>query len=76
MKCKSGSENWYKIFIGIRQSQNITNSANWNRTPPNGIKLNVLMFGFDSLSRNAVVRKLPKTYHVLKNILKVDILEG
>lgn len=37
---------------------------------------NVLIYGFDSLSRNAVIRKLPKTYEYLITHLKADILRG
>ena len=34
------------------------------------------MFGFDSLSRNAVIRQLPKSFKYLKEDLQADILEG
>lgn len=34
------------------------------------------MFGFDSLSRNAFMRKLPKSYEYLTKILKADVLKG
>ena len=40
----------------------------------NGV--NVLMFGFDSLSRNAFMRKLPKSYEYLTKVLKADVLKG
>lgn len=37
---------------------------------------NVLMFGFDSLSRNAFIRKLPRTYSYLTEQLGAVVLEG
>lgn len=40
------------------------------------MRYNVLMFGFDSLSRNTFIRKLPKSYKVIKDELKAHILEG
>lgn len=36
---------------------------------------NVIMFGFDSLSRNAWIRKLPKTYDYMTKHLDADVLE-
>lgn len=49
---------------------------NWDNIPNTSLKLNVLMFGFDSLSRNTFIRKLPKTYQYLKNDLNTLVLEG
>ncbi|XP_022209974.1 uncharacterized protein LOC111065853 [Drosophila obscura] len=37
---------------------------------------NVLMFGFDSLSRNAFMRKLPRTYEYLTNQMGATVLKG
>lgn len=37
---------------------------------------NVLMFGFDSLSRNSFMRKLPKTYDYLTKELNTVVLKG
>jgi hypothetical protein len=34
------------------------------------------MLGFDSLSRNAFIRKLPKTYKYLTKYLNGDVLQG
>lgn len=36
---------------------------------------NVIMFGFDSLSRNAWMRKLPKSYEYMTKHLGADVLE-
>lgn len=38
--------------------------------------MNVLMFGLDSLSKNAFIRKLPKTFEYLTKTLKADVLQG
>lgn len=34
------------------------------------------MFGFDSLSRNTFIRKLPKSYDYIKSQLNSVVLEG
>lgn len=34
------------------------------------------MFGFDSISRNTFIRKLPKSYKYLIEVLHADILKG
>lgn len=34
------------------------------------------MMGFDSLSRNAFIRKLPKSYDYLTKVLEADVLKG
>lgn len=39
-------------------------------------KLNVLMYGFDSLSRNSFMRTLPISYAYLTDQLKGDVLQG
>ena len=39
-------------------------------------KLNVLIWGHDSLSRNMFIRKLPVSYKYLKNELHGHLLEG
>lgn len=37
---------------------------------------NVIMFGFDSMSRNAWIRKLPKSYEYMTKHLGADVLEA
>lgn len=37
---------------------------------------NVIMYGFDSLSRNAWIRKLPKTFEFMTKSLDADVLQG
>lgn len=40
------------------------------------LPFNVIMFGFDSLSRNAWIRKLPKAYKYMTEHLNADVLQG
>lgn len=74
IRAKCWSENGYhydgKLF-GIRDGV-APNRKLWNTEP----KFNVLMFGFDSLSRLAFMRKLPKTYEYLTDELGGHVLEG
>jgi hypothetical protein len=68
-------ESWYGTLAGIRQQE----SQRYGRISWNGKNnqyLNVLMFGFDSLSKNAFIRKLPKSYKYLTEQLKGDVLQG
>lgn len=51
----------------------------YENAKPNSAKempFNVIMYGFDSLSRNAWIRKLPKTYKYMTKNLNADILQG
>lgn len=60
----------------MKENPAIAKTHRWDKVSNNGLKLNVLMFGFDSLSRNTFIRKLPKTYHYLKQNLNALVLEG
>lgn len=60
----------------MREDPSIAKTYTWDKVSNDGLKLNVLMFGFDSLSRNTFIRKLPKTYHYLKQSLNALVLEG
>ena len=62
---------WFGTGIGIRKDIEIV-----KRGKDAHARLNVLMMGFDSLSRNAFIRKLPKTYDYLTKILEADVLKG
>ncbi|XP_055612685.1 uncharacterized protein LOC129759308 [Uranotaenia lowii] len=63
---------WNGVVIGIREDNNIRSRTSWNKENT----LNVLMIGYDSLSRNAFIRKLPKAYKYLTKYLKADVLQG
>ncbi|XP_024890478.1 uncharacterized protein LOC112466554 [Temnothorax curvispinosus] len=76
VRCKSKSGDvWHSILAGVKYDPYIKQKHNWENVPDTGLKLNVLMFGFDSLSRNTFVRKLPKTYRFIKQ-LNALVLEG
>ncbi|GAB0091979.1 uncharacterized protein DMENIID0001_069050 [Sergentomyia squamirostris] len=63
------SERWHGIVLGVREGIHIDSRSIHD-------KLNVLIYGFDSLSRNAFMRKLPKSYTYLTDVLRGDILKG
>ncbi|CAH0403710.1 unnamed protein product [Chilo suppressalis] len=48
------------------------------KTPPKGREdtLNVLIFGFDSTSRNGFIRKMPNSYRYLMEDLQATVLKG
>lgn len=62
---------WNGLLTGIRKE------AYERILPDKGVDMpfNVIMFGFDSLSRNAWIRKLPKTYEYMTKHLDADVLE-
>lgn len=62
-------------MAGVRMDEDIMGRIGWEYLPKNALKLNVLIFGFDSLSRMTFMRKLPKSYNKLKS-LNALILEG
>lgn len=53
---------WTKVLTGIRVEQEVFDRTGWSKIPEDGLGLNVLIFGFDSVSHNMWKRKLPKTY--------------
>ncbi|XP_053693436.1 uncharacterized protein LOC128741554 [Sabethes cyaneus] len=63
---------WNGVVIGIRKDPALNIRQSWSKQNT----LNVLMMGFDSLSRNAFIRKLPKSYKYLTKYLKADVLKG
>lgn len=66
---------WENRMAGVRTDNDILERVGWEYVPKNGLKLNVLMFGFDSLSRMTFMRKLPKSYDKLKSLNSI-VLEG
>lgn len=78
MACKSekSGDKWSATLTGIRHDKDIWDRSSWNKISPNALKMNVLMFGLDSMSRNSFIRKLPKTYDYLTNTLGADVLQG
>lgn len=77
VKCESKNGNkWHSIMAGVKDDPEVKEKSKWEYVGNKAFKLNVLMFGFDSLSRNTFIRKLPKTYQYLKEYLGALILEG
>lgn len=69
-------DKWSSLLTGIRIDDEIWNKTGWKHLPEDSFRLNVLMFGFDSVSRNTFIRKLPKSYTYLTNVLKGFVLKG
>nr|XP_031846377.1 uncharacterized protein LOC116432971 [Nomia melanderi] len=77
VKCVSKNGNkWHSIMAGVKFDPQEKEKSKWENVANNALKLNVLMLGFDSLSRNTFIRKLPKTYQYLKEDLGALVLEG
>nr|XP_049707709.1 uncharacterized protein LOC110377992 isoform X2 [Helicoverpa armigera] len=65
------SSTWVGYTLGFRKS------VERKPAPPfREDTLNVLIFGFDSTSKNGFIRKMPKSYKYLKNTVKATILDG
>ncbi|KAF7997895.1 hypothetical protein HCN44_009293 [Aphidius gifuensis] len=75
-EAENSGTKWHSVLAGVQFNPEVQKTSSWKNVPNDGLKLNVLMFGFDSLSRNTFIRKLPKTYDYLKENLKSQILEG
>lgn len=69
----SNRQYWKGILTGIRKEA-------YEKAKPlevtKEMPFNVIMFGFDSLSRNAWIRKLPKSYKYMIEHLGADVLQG
>ncbi|OAD56073.1 hypothetical protein WN48_03813, partial [Eufriesea mexicana] len=77
VKCESKTETeWHSIMVGVKNDPKVKKKSKWENVGKKALKLNVLMIGFDSLSRNTFIRKLPKTYKYVKEYLGALILEG
>jgi hypothetical protein len=71
VKCRAVDGSlWYGTLIGIRKDVTLMKKKNSAKG------FNVLMFGFDSLSRNAFKRSLPKSYEYLQKELKAHVLKA
>ncbi|KAF4521483.1 hypothetical protein B566_EDAN001780 [Ephemera danica] len=71
-----GNTRWRGILSGVRNDPEVSSTATWEKVQDHGLPLNVLIWGHDSLSRNMFMRKLPKTYHFMKESLEALVLEG
>ncbi|KAG0717944.1 hypothetical protein GWK47_007913 [Chionoecetes opilio] len=67
---------WENIIAGIRQEEEVRANTGWDKLPQDALHLNFLMIGFDSLSRNTFIRRLPKTYAFLTEVLGAHVMQG
>ncbi|XP_053645595.1 uncharacterized protein [Cherax quadricarinatus] len=67
---------WENTIAGIRRDEDLRSQTSWVKVPVDALKLNFLMLGFDSLSRNTFIRTLPKTYAFLTDTLGGHVMEG
>ncbi|XP_033207740.1 uncharacterized protein LOC117167143 isoform X2 [Belonocnema kinseyi] len=77
VRCESRTgKQWHSVLAGVKRDLPVKLSVTWDKVPEKALKLNVLLFGFDSLSRNTFIRKLPRSYRYLKQNLDSLVLEG
>lgn len=76
-RCSSQDGHVYKnIHSGIAYKKDIHDRPKKNSLNKNSLGLNVLMFGFDSISRMTWMRNLPKSHEYFVNNLGAIVLEG
>ncbi|GLG93133.1 Uncharacterized protein GBIM_00623 [Gryllus bimaculatus] len=77
VNCRSEKgSTWHNVMAGIRHDQDVLDRTGWDKVPEDGLHLNVLIWGFDSLSRNMFARKLPRTHRYLRETLGAFELQG
>ena len=75
--CKAADGQRYVNFHACISKYNLTRPPpERSRTKENELRLNVLMFGFDSVSRHMFQRVLPKTHRYFTETLGGNVLEG
>ena len=67
---------YFNIHAGITPVREPTPGPDASAGTQNPLGLNILMIGFDSTSRLAWMRNVPKTYDYLVNILGATVMEG
>ncbi|XP_054724869.1 uncharacterized protein LOC129235195 isoform X2 [Uloborus diversus] len=67
---------WKNLMCGVVRNQTAVARAKSLKPLDGAMKLNVLMFGLDSMSRLHWMRKLPKTTKYLVENLKASVLKG
>jgi len=65
-----------EFFVQIYPKNNVLERISQTKPLVNSTQMNVLMFGFDSMSHMSYQRLLPKTYAYLKDTLKAVILDA
>lgn len=74
--CHAANDAWNGVLTTTRYDQHVWDRTGWEYTDEEGLKMNVLIFAIDSISRNTMIRKLPKTYKYLTEQLGALVLEG
>ncbi|RWS30611.1 hypothetical protein B4U80_03084 [Leptotrombidium deliense] len=74
VKCSDGSRSWSNIMAGIHRNNEIVKRAKKSSTE-NSQKLNILMFGYDSVARMHFIRQMPKSYKYLVEKMNAIVLE-
>ncbi|XP_076069512.1 uncharacterized protein LOC143041483 isoform X2 [Oratosquilla oratoria] len=69
-------EKWENVIAGIRQDEEVMEKTGWSKVPKEGLGVNMIVFVFDSLSRNTFIRTLPRSYEYLTETLGAHILES
>ncbi|KAF0299874.1 hypothetical protein FJT64_027491 [Amphibalanus amphitrite] len=68
-------ETWDNIVAGVRKDA-APHALPLSDLPKDHLPVNILIWGFDSLSRNTFMRKLPRTYAFLRDELQATVLRG
>ena len=77
VRCVSSKGAVYKnIHSGIARKDSAVNVAKSKQRPEKALGFNILMFGFDSLSRLNWIRNLPKAHEYFTKELQGVVLEG
>ena len=73
---ETASKTYTNVHVGIAQNESLQNRFKNMKLRHDGDTLNILMFGFDSMSRMTYMRNLPKSYKYLTEVLGATVLEG
>jgi hypothetical protein len=77
ISCFSDDGGRYENYhVAVPYVDNLQQRSRDTKLPTDALGLDVLMFGFDSVSRLTWIRKFPKTYAYMVSVLKCVVLEG
>ncbi|KAJ8665353.1 hypothetical protein QAD02_007015 [Eretmocerus hayati] len=84
VRCESQTgKQWHSQVASVRSSKLVPSVVTWSNLnqnvqpgSPKSLPVNVLMFGFDSLSRNTFARKLPRSLSYMRHALGSLVLNG
>jgi hypothetical protein len=72
----SGGVRHESYHLTVPHDERLKRRSKEVKLPEGALGMNVLMFGFDSVSRLTWKRKLPKSYDYMLNVLEITILEN